>query len=131
VDGCIRAWRYVPGRLFPVNAPAVRRIPGLFTRNERVCLFYETEAHGPVAVVMVGAANVGRISLSFAPLVTNRRARAGTIEPEAPLPVQRGDEIGAFNLGSTVVVLLADPGLAPAVVTNEVVRMGRPLWRRR
>jgi len=131
VDGCIRAWRYVPGRLFPVNGPAVRAIPGLFTRNERVCLFYETEAHGPVAVVMVGAANVGRISLSFAPLTTNRGAQPGTVRPEAPVPVQRGDEIGAFNLGSTVVVLLADPALAPAAVLGEVVRMGRPLWKRR
>jgi len=82
-------------------------------------------------VVMVGAANVGRISLSFAPLVTNRGAAAGRVEPETEVPVQRGDEIGAFNLGSTVVVLLADPVLVPAVAEGEVVRMGRPLWRRR
>jgi len=131
VDGCIRAWRHVPGRLFPVNGPGVRTIPGLFTRNERVCLFYETEAHGPLAVVMVGAANVGRISLSFAPLTTHRAAPPGAVEPSTPLPVQRGDEIGAFNLGSTVVLLLADTALVPAAVRGEVVHMGRPLWRRR
>jgi phosphatidylserine decarboxylase len=129
VDGRIRAWRYVPGRLFPVNGAGVRSIPGLFTRNERVCLFCET-VHGQAAVVLVGAANVGRISLSFAPLVTNRGARPGRFEPYQPLVVSRGDEIGAFNLGSTVVLLLADGALVPTVAEGDLVRMGQPLWSR-
>jgi phosphatidylserine decarboxylase len=131
VDGRILAWRYVAGRLFPVNGPGVRTIPGLFTRNERVCLFYESAAHGRVAVVLVGAANVGRISLSFADLVTNRGARAERFEPRAPVAVARGDEIGAFNLGSTVVLLLEDRSLAAAVEAGALVQMGQPLWRRR
>ncbi len=130
-DGRIRAWRYVPGRLFPVNGAGVRTIPGLFTRNERVCVFLDTEDHGPLAVVLVGAANVGRISLAFADLVTNRGAREGDYAPPAALPVCRGDELGVFNLGSTVVLLLADPSLVPAAGEGELVRMGRPLWRRR
>jgi phosphatidylserine decarboxylase len=130
VDGRIRSWRYVPGRLFPVNGPGVRAIPGLFTRNERVCLFYETEDHGRGAVVLVGAANVGRMSLAFSDLVTNRGAAAGLVEPPQAVEVARGDEIGAFNLGSTVVVLLADRSLVPAVAPGELVRMGQPLWRR-
>ena len=61
VDGRVVSWRYVPGRLFPVNASGVRLVPGLFTRNERVAVLLETEAHGTVAVVLVGAANVGRM----------------------------------------------------------------------
>ncbi len=130
VDGQIRAWRYVPGRLFPVNGPGVRSIPGLFTRNERVCLFYDTPAHGPVAVVLVGAANVGRVSLAFTDLVTNRGMAGGLVEPTAPVAVSRGHEIGVFNLGSTVVVLLADPSPAALVRPGELVRMGQPLWRR-
>jgi phosphatidylserine decarboxylase len=130
VDGRIRSWRYVPGRLFPVNGPGVRSIPGLFTRNERVCLFCETEGHGRAAVVLVGAANVGRMSLAFTDLVTNRGAAAELVEPERPVPVARGEEIGVFNLGSTVVVLLADPSLVPAVEPGSLVRMGQPLWRR-
>jgi phosphatidylserine decarboxylase len=130
VEGGIRAWRYVPGRLFPVNGPGVRSIPGLFTRNERVCLLYDTDAHGRGAVVLVGAANVGRMSLAFSDLVTNRGAAAALVEPARPVRVARGEEIGAFNLGSTVVVLLADPGLVPAVAAGELVRMGQPLWRR-
>jgi phosphatidylserine decarboxylase len=130
VDGRIRAYRYLPGRLFPVNGAGVRAIPGLFTRNERVAVFLDTEGHGPVAVVLVGAANVGRMTLAFADLVTNRRAAAARVEPEPPVSVARGGELGAFNLGSTVVLLVADPALVPAAAAGRLVRVGEPLWRR-
>jgi phosphatidylserine decarboxylase len=130
VDGRIVSWRYVPGRLFPVNAVGVRAVPGLFTRNERVAVFVESAAHGRVAIVLVGAANVGRISLAFADLVTNRGRAAGAVRPAAPIPVRRGDEIGTFHLGSTVILLVADDGLAPAARAGDVVRVGQALWRR-
>ncbi len=129
VDGLVRAWRYVPGRLFPVNAAGVRSIPGLFARNERVAVFCETEAHGAAAVVLVGAANVGRMSLAFAPLVTNRGGKGVREEPASPVRLARGSDLGAFNLGSTVVLLVADPSLAPVARAGELVRMGEPLWR--
>lgn len=131
VDGRILAWRYVPGRLYPVNALAVRHVDGLFAVNERVVVHLETEAFGPVAVVLVGAANVGRISLAFDPLVTNTGQAAALKTPERPLAVRRGDELGAFNLGSTVVLLVADPGLEPARPLGSLLRMGEPLFRRR
>jgi phosphatidylserine decarboxylase len=130
VDGRVRAFRYVPGRLFPVNAAGVRSVPGLFTRNERVAVFLETEAHGPVAVVLVGAANVGRMSLAFAPLVTNRGQAGALAVLREPAVLGRGDDLGAFNLGSTVVLLLADPALAPAASAGDLVRVGQALWRR-
>ncbi len=130
VDGRITAWRYLPGRLFTVNRIGVRAVPGLFTRNERVCVFLETEAHGAVAVVLVGAANVGRISLAFSDLVTNRGGCGGRFAPDAPLAVRRGDELGAFHLGSTVVLLVADPALAARSAPGQLVRMGQPLWGR-
>jgi phosphatidylserine decarboxylase len=131
VDGRVVGWSYVPGRLFPVNALAVRSVPELFTRNERVAVFLETDDLGPVAVVLVGAANVGRITLRFASLVTNSGAPGGSGEPDTPVPVRRGQELGAFNLGSTVVLLVADPALAPAgPPPGAVVRMGEALWRR-
>jgi len=130
VDGRIRAWRHVPGRLFPVNAAGVRSVPGLFTRNERVAVFVDTEAHGPVAVVLVGAANVGRMSLAFTDLVTSRGRPAERAVPAEPVAVRRGDEIGAFNLGSTVVLLLADPALVPVPAAGGLVRVGQVLWQR-
>jgi len=130
VDGRIGACRHVPGRRFPVNAAGVRSVPGLFVRNERVALLLDTEAHGPVAVVLVGAANVGRITLAPSGLEADPRRSAGRMVPAKPLPVRRGDELGAFNLGSTVVLLVADPALVPTVAAGDVVRVGQALWRR-
>jgi phosphatidylserine decarboxylase len=129
VDGFIRAWRYVPGRLFPVNSLAVRHVESLFAVNERVSILIDTPKFGPVAVIMVGATNVGRMTLSFADLVTNsRRPAAMTVAP-TPIPVARGQELGAFNLGSTVVLLAADARLQPrAVAPGQIIRMGQPLW---
>ena len=131
VDGRVLGWRYRPGRLFPVNAPAVRSVPGLFARNERVAIFLDGGGVGPIALVLVGAANVGRITLGFTDLVTNTGALPGRGEPPEPLNVGRGDDIGAFNLGSTVVLLAADPALAPVgPPPGALVRMGEALWRR-
>ncbi len=130
-DGRIVGWRYVPGRLFPVNGPAVRQVDGLFARNERVIVELESESFGRLALVLVGAANVGRISLAFTDLRSNTggSAQAATLAP--PLAVRRGDELGAFNLGSTVVLLVSGPRLAPAgTATGELIRLGEPLWRR-
>jgi phosphatidylserine decarboxylase len=133
VDGRIVSWRYLPGRLFPVNAPAVRHVDALFAVNERVSVTIESPDHGRVAVVLVGAANVGRISLSFSDLVTHTGRKAACETPAPPIPIRRGAELGVFNLGSTVVLLLADPRLepAPGVAPGDLVRMGAPLWRRR
>ena len=130
VDGRIAGWRYVPGRLFPVNPMGLRSVPGLFTRNERVAILIDSDAHGRVAVVLVGAANVGRIRLSFSELVTNRGRRETLVAPPAPIPVRRGDELGVFDLGSTVVLLLADPRLEAAFLPGALVRVGQALWRR-
>ena len=132
VDGRIVSWRYIPGRLFPVNTLAVRHIEALFAVNERVSIIVDTPAHGRVAVVLVGAANVGRISLAFSPIVTNTGGKAAHETPATPIPITRGAELGTFNLGSTVVLLAADPRLEPAGVgPGDLLRMGQPLWKRR
>ncbi|MEX2569831.1 MAG: archaetidylserine decarboxylase [Gemmatimonadota bacterium] len=117
--GTIPRATYVPGRLLPVNEPAVMHVPGLFVRNERLVCYLDV-GRGRTAIVAVGAYNVGRISASFdpgwagagrGPSVTNRRP---TAPPERrydpPRPVAAGDEIMAFHLGSTV-VLLFEPGV--------------------
>lgn len=130
VDGTVVAWRHMPGRLYPVNALAVRRVDRLFAVNERVAIYLES-AFGPLCVVMVGATNVGRISLTFDSLVTNTGTAGHFSVPTDPIPVRRGDELGAFNLGSTVVLLAADARLGSAgPVPGDLVRMGQALWRR-
>ncbi len=108
VDGLAVGWRYVPGTLWPVFPAAVRRIDGLFSRNERLAFALDT-ARGRVDAVLVGAFGVGRISSPLCPLVTNVGAcgASGRIDP--PIPVARGDELGTFHLGSTV-VLACPPG---------------------
>lgn len=132
VDGEILSWRHVPGRLYPVNNLAMRAIDGLYATNERVVVHFQTKAFGRVALVFVGATNVGRITLSFTD-APGRWSADGptTVTPRTPIAVSRGDELGRFNLGSTVVLLVADPKLKPAdVITGEHLRMGRALWRR-
>jgi phosphatidylserine decarboxylase len=102
VDGQLQKIRSMPGDLFPVNAIGERHVPRLLTRNERVALFVETEALGRVAVVLVGAMIVGRISVTALGL---GRVPAGDHELDPPLDLRRGDEVGRFHLGSTVVLL--------------------------
>jgi phosphatidylserine decarboxylase len=135
--GAISKAVYVPGSLLPVNAPAVKHLRGLFARNERLLCYLET-ARGRVAVVAVGAYNVGRISAAFdrewsgrgdAPWVTNLDPPA-TLERlyDPPRQVSTGDELMAFHLGSTVVLLL-EPGatLRIDLVPGREIRVGEPL----
>lgn len=139
--GTIAAARHVPGALLPVNGPAVMHVADLFARNERLICYLDGAA-GRVAVVAVGAYNVGRISAAFDPRwdatggrgtwATNRRAAQPETRRYAP-PVQIGvgDEIMAFHLGSTV-VLLFEPSrvrLDPTLQPGQDVRLGEMIGR--
>jgi len=107
IDGEIVAARYVPGDLFSVNAATVTNVPGLFRRNERLILHFTT-AHGPVALIFVGALNVGSISTPWSGEVRPRKH--GVVEmidlDDGPRTIGKGDLLGWFNMGSTVIVLL-------------------------
>jgi phosphatidylserine decarboxylase len=122
VDGSVRRVRSVPGDLFPVNRLGEEHVPRLFVVNQRVSIFFDTQELGSVAVVMVGAVIVGRISVAGIP---GRDVPPGDHVIEPPLELRRGDEIGVFHLGSTVVVLL-EPGV---VVSRPLgrVRFGESL----
>ena len=137
--GAVVEARHVPGRLFPVHPAAVAEVSHLFARNERLLCTVEGEV-GRVAVVAVGAMNVGRISAAFDPEwaggpdegVTNRsRARLTSRSYDPPRPVARGDELMTFHLGSTV-VLLTTPGLrlVSGIHQGDEVEVGRILARR-
>jgi len=108
VDGMIVKSVHVPGKLWPVNDWAISAVDGLFVVNERVITFIETE-HGLVAVVMVGATNVGRIALSYAPIETNRapwkKHVQKTMTHSPTISLSRGEKIGTFKMGSTVVLV--------------------------
>ncbi|OOG27118.1 phosphatidylserine decarboxylase [Thioalkalivibrio denitrificans] len=99
---------YVPGRLFSVAPHTVRTIPNLFARNERVACLFDTE-RGPLASIMVGAINVGSIELVWAGEVTPpRHDPTVTRHDDRPVELPRGAEMGRFNMGSTVILLLPD-----------------------
>jgi len=92
----------ISGDLYPVNSIGERHVPDLFVRNQRVAMFIDTPAFGRIAVVMVGAMIVGRISVTALPIPGTP---LGIHRLSPAVPVARGDEIGMFHLGSTVVVL--------------------------
>jgi len=122
VDGDIRHVRGIPGDRYPVNTLGERHVPRLLVRNERVVVFIDTFDFGRVAVVLVGAFCVGRITV---PVLPGRVVHQGDHTIEPPRRVLRGDEIGTFHLGSTVVVLVG----ADAILSHEPgpVRYGQAL----
>ena len=129
VSGRVRAVRHVDGTLYPVNDFGLAHVPKLFAKNERVVVFQDSPRHGEVATVLVGAIGVGRIGLSFTDLLTNSGHVAGTKEfaGEGPM-LDRGDELGMFHLGSTVVLFFArGSDLTFTRPTEARVRMGEQL----
>jgi phosphatidylserine decarboxylase len=93
----------IPGDLFPVNSLG-DRVPRLFCRNSRVAIHLETRDFGEVTVVLVGAMNVGRMGIA---VLGGEEATAGTTALSPAKTLAKGDELGVFHLGSTVVVLCA------------------------
>ncbi len=131
LGGRVLGWRYAPGKLWPVNPASVRNVPGLFTVNERLVTVLDTPV-GRCAVVAVGATVVGRVHAYYDPTVPHTNLRGGKArrrDYETPLPVEKGGELGAFEMGSTVVVLF-EAGrvrLEPRVAQGARVRVGEPL----
>jgi phosphatidylserine decarboxylase len=103
----VGAW-YVPGRLFSVNDASAALVPDLFARNERVILEFSGE-RGPHALVMVGALFVGSMATVWHGDIARGRARTPMALPvpaRAASQLERGAELGRFNMGSTIILLL-------------------------
>jgi len=133
LEGRLAATRYVPGQLYSVNAATARTVPGLFARNERVVCEFDTEL-GPLAVVMVGALFVGSIETVFAGEINPPRTRGGLvshIETGVGRQFARGEELGRFNMGSTVVLLLGHRAtrFTERLGPGSTLRLGQALAR--
>jgi len=127
--GTVRQWRYLPGALYPVNALGLKRVPGLFARNERIVGHCDTE-FGRAALVMVGATCVGHMRVAFTDLACNEGMPPSGLRDCAPLlALRRGDEFGVFEMGSTVVLVFARSELAPALPLPSPVKVGASLLR--
>lgn len=132
LDGVLRRMRYIPGRLYSVNTYSAEHISGLFTRNERVVTLFDTPA-GPMAMILVGAIFVSSMETVWEHDL--RAAAGGRIRDwhydteRDPITLRKGEEMGRFNMGSTV-ILLFEKGrvdLDEALQPGREVRMGQLL----
>jgi phosphatidylserine decarboxylase len=106
LTGTLKEMVHIPGRLFSVNTSTTRSVPGLFARNERVAAIFDTEA-GPMALVLVGAIFVSSIETVWHGVVTPPTAPSvqSWYYSHKPITLQKGEEMGRFNMGSTIIVL--------------------------
>ena len=128
VRGTLRDTVYVPGRLFSVNSVTARHVPRLFARNERVLTLFDTE-FGQFALVLVGALNVGSMATVWSGDITPAARRRVTRIPGPALTLDKGAELGRFNMGSTV-ILLFEPKRArwhPLLRSGSVVQLGQTI----
>lgn len=130
-DCSVRGIEYISGDAFNVNPAALRRIPRLFCRNERVVIRCDlADGQGPLVLVPVAAILVASIRLEFVDVRLHLRYRGPN-----PIPcdaiLAKGDELGWFEHGSTIVVLIP-PGfdIAPGIAEGTIIRAGAALFRR-
>ena len=132
LDGKLIKMTYAPGKLFAVNNHTVKVVEQLFARNERIISYFET-AIGSMAIIMVGAMNVGSMETVWAGEITPTNNRSITITDynDRQICLKRGDEMGRFNMGSTVIVLFGKnrvhwlPGLQP----DQLITMGTTIGK--
>ncbi|OGT89603.1 MAG: phosphatidylserine decarboxylase [Gammaproteobacteria bacterium RIFOXYA12_FULL_61_12] len=131
LTGKLRQMIHIPGRLFSVNAATTRTLPRLFTRNERVVNLFDTEV-GPMAVILVGAIFVGCMDTVWAGTVAPADLRVNTWrygQSGQEIKLDKGTEMGRFNMGSTVILLFGKDALAwdERIKEGLDVRMGEAL----
>ena len=130
IDGKLTRMIYVPGELFSVNPTTARGIPGLFARNERVVCVFDT-AHGPFVMTLVGATIVGSMATVWHGVVNPPRLPQVTewTYHDQNIVLKKGEELGRFLLGSTVVMLFQKDVLKfnPAWQPAGPVRLGEEM----
>lgn len=124
--GELQYMAYIPGRLFSVNPGSVQLVDGLFARNERVITTFRT-VFGMISVIFIGAMFVGSVETVWHGQVTPADKLEHTCRRYEPgMVFAQGDEIGRFNMGSTV-ILLTEPGKINWTVSDAQVAMGQQI----
>ena len=125
--GTLREMVFVPGDLFSVSEATTQLVPELFARNERVILYFDTE-QGPLAVILVGAIFVGSMQTVWHGEVKADHVRRWQYPPESAPRFDKGEEIGRFNMGSTVITLHpAETATMRSALIGSHVRMGQAI----
>ncbi len=127
LDGTLKEMVHIPGRLFSVNNATANSVPGLFARNERVAAIFDTDA-GPMALVLVGAIFVASIETVWDGIITpptGKEIRVSQYPYNTPV-LKRGEEMGRFNMGSTIIVLFGKNQMhwQGDLAAGKVVKMG-------
>ena len=130
-DATLRKMIYVPGDLFSVNPFLAEHVPNLFARNERVICVFDT-AFGPMAQILVGATITASMSTVWAGVINPPRTgevKVWTYQGDSAIKLTKGQEMGAFQLGSTVINLFPANSvtLAEHLEVDVPVRMGEIL----
>lgn len=128
-DGTLIRTTFVPGRLFSVNGTTAEAVPRLFARNERLVCEFETD-RGHMAMVLVGAMIVASIETTWAGVVAPMRRQIQHQNYNNPkLTFKRGEEMGRFRLGSTVVMLFEPNSItwAESIAPGKPIKLGQTL----
>jgi len=133
-DGRLTRMIYVPGKLFSVNPTTARGVPGLFARNERVVCVFENDEFGPFVMTLVGATIVGSMATVWHGVVNPPRMTRicdWHYEP-GQVSLKKGDEMGRFLLGSTIVMLFQKDAISfnPDWAPERGVRLGEMMGNR-
>ncbi len=130
LTGKLKMMRYVPGKLFSVNPRTARAVPRLFSRNERVVTLFDT-SQGPFVMVLVGAIFVGSMETVWAGKITppyTKEIKDWNYNSEN-IALEKGQEMGRFNMGSTVVLLL--PGSMSSfkskITAESIIKLGEAM----
>ncbi len=129
LDACVQQMIYVPGKLFSVQPTTVRVVRQLFARNERLVVLMETQI-GLMAMVLVGATIVGGIGTSWHGDVARSRQQSHYVysQETSKITLKKGEEMGYFKLGSTVVLLFAEGkkmNWASNLTAGQTIRFGQ------
>jgi len=130
-DGKLTRMIYVPGALFSVNPVTARGVPNLFARNERVVCVFESPEFGPFVMVLVGATIVGSMATVWHGVVNPKRTNKVSewSYADQTIVLKKGEEMGRFLLGSTIVMLFRQETIAfnPAWAPERNVRLGETM----
>ena len=127
-DGSLKSMKYIPGNLFSVNQRTVNDIDEVFARNERLVCFFDTE-YGEIALVMVGAIFVGSMETSWEGQITPPYTKSiKTYDYDSrQIELSKGEELGRFNMGSTVILVLPKESPKLNLETGQVLNMGQSI----
>lgn len=129
-SGTLVEQTHIPGRLFSVAKHTVNTVKGIFARNERVIASFDTE-HGPMAMILVGAINVAAIETVWYGLITPPKGETVTSKSYngKDIALEKGKEMGRFNMGSTVILLFENGALKlkDSLEVDQTLKLGESL----